>query len=242
MAYRAMPPVNATPLKFSPLPWLVHAYTASGAVLAFAAVLVTFQDRYRDAFLLLVACTLVDATDGVLARWARVKERTPGFDGARLDDIVDYLTFVFVPLLILVRAGHLPDGWGFGVAAAVLLSSAYGFASLDAKTDDHYFTGFPSYWNIVALYLHAAGTPPVFNAVLLLVLVAMVFVRIGYVYPSRTPVLQRTTVLLGAIWAIMMLVVLYMLPHVPRTLLVISLFFPVYYTMLSLWLHFDRRP
>ena len=143
---------------------------------------------------------------------------------------------------ILIRAGHLPDGWGFGVAAAVLLSSAYGFASLDAKTDDHYFTGFPSYWNIVALYLHAAGTPPVFNAVLLLVLVALVFVRIGYVYPSRTPVLQRTTVLLGAIWAIMMLVVLYMLPHVPRTLLVISLFFPVYYTMLSFWLHFDRRP
>ncbi|MBA3298019.1 MAG: CDP-diacylglycerol O-phosphatidyltransferase [Acidobacteria bacterium] len=234
--------VNEATGKFSALPWLVHAYTASGAVLAFAAVLATFQDRYRDAFLLLVAATCVDATDGVLARWARVKERTPGFDGARLDDIVDYLTFVFVPLLILLRAGHLPSGWGFGVASAVLLSSAYGFASLDAKTDDHYFTGFPSYWNIVALYLHAARTPPLFNAWLLLVLVALVFVRIGYVYPSRTPVLRRTTVLLGGIWAIMMLVVLYMLPDVPRTLLIISLFFPVYYTMLSFWLHFRRRP
>ena len=234
--------INEATGKFSALPWLVHAYTASGAVLAFAAVLATFQDRYRDAFLLLVAATCVDATDGVLARWARVKERTPGFDGARLDDIVDYLTFVFVPLLILVRAGHLPPGWGFGVASAVLLSSAYGFASLDAKTDDHYFTGFPSYWNIVALYVHAARTPPLFNAGLLLVLVALVFVRIGYVYPSRTPVLQRTTVLLGGIWAIMMLVVLYMLPDVPRTLLIISLFFPIYYTMLSFWLHFRRRP
>ncbi len=233
--------VNEATGKFSALPWLVHAYTASGAVLAFAAVLATFQDRYRDAFLLLVAATCVDATDGVLARWARVKERTPGFDGARLDDIVDYLTFVFVPLLILLRAGHLPSGWGFGVASAVLLSSAYGFASLDAKTDDHYFTGFPSYWNIVALYLHAARTPPLFNAWLLLVLVALVFVRIGYVYPSRTPVLRRTTVLLGGIWAIMMLVVLYMLPDVSRTLLIISLFFPVYYTMLSFWLHFRRR-
>jgi len=121
------------------------------------------------------------------------------------------------------------------------LSSAYGFASLDAKTEDFYFTGFPSYWNIVALYIHAARTPPVFNAVLLLSLVIMVFVRIGYVYPSRTPVLQRTTTVLGAVWALMMLAVIYLLPAVPPVLLVVSLFFPVYYTVLSFWLHGRRR-
>ena len=202
------------------------------------AVLETFQDRFRTAFLLLVVSTVVDATDGVLARWANVKERTPGFDGARLDDIVDYLTFVFVPMLILVRAGHIPQGWTVTVSAAVLLSSAYGFASLDAKTDDHYFTGFPSYWNIVALYIHAARTPPVFNAVLLVVLAVLVFVRIKYIYPSRTPVLMRTTTALGVVWAGMMLAVLFMLPDVPRSLLTASLFFPVYYTVLSLWLNF----
>src|SRR5918993_3557708 len=203
--------------------WVVHFYTASGAVLAFLAVLATFQDRFRLAFVLLIASTLVDATDGILARWARVKELTPGFDGARLDDIVDYLTFVFVPLLILYRAGHLPDGWGLGIAGAVLLSSAYGFASLDAKTDDYFFTGFPSYWNIVALYIHAARTPPLFNGVLLLVLVALVFVRIGWIYPSRTPVLQGLTNILGAIWALMMLAVIWLLPDAPRWLLISSL-------------------
>jgi len=236
-----MPQVNERIGKTSPLPWLVHAYTASGAVLAYMAVLATFQDRFRDAFLLLVATTLIDATDGLLARRARVKELTPGFDGARLDDIVDYLTFVFVPMLILVRAGHLPQGWALAVSAAVLLSSAYGFASLDAKTDDHYFTGFPSYWNIVALYIHAARTPPVFNAVLLVVLAVLVFVRIRYIYPSRTPVLMRTTTALGVVWMGMMLAVLFMLPHVPAQLLAASLFFPVYYTAVSFWLHF-RRP
>ena len=220
--------------------WLVHFYTASGAILAFAAVLATVQDRYRFAFVLLIASTVVDATDGILARLARVTELTPGFDGARLDDIVDYLTFVFVPLLILYRAGHLPDGWGLGIAGAVLLSSAYGFASLDAKTNDHFFTGFPSYWNIVALYIHAARTPPAFNAGLLLVLVALVFVRIGYVYPSRTPVLRRTTNALGAVWAAMMLAVVYLLPDVPRSLLSASLFFPVYYFALSFWLNARR--
>ena len=227
--------------KRSSLAWMVHFYTASGAVLAFLAVLATFDGRFRAAFILLIASTLVDATDGLLARAARVKELTPGFDGARLDDIVDYLTFVFVPMLILFRGGHLPDGWGLAVCAAVLLSSGYGFASLDAKTDDYFFTGFPSYWNIVALYIHAAHTPPLFNAALLLLLVALVFVRIGWVYPSRTPVLLGLTNLLGAIWAVMMLAVTYLLPDVPAWLLIVSLFFPVYYIVLSLWLNARRR-
>lgn len=224
-----------------PLAWLVHFYTASGAVLAFAAALAAIQGRFREAFLFLIASTAVDATDGLLARRAGIPAATPRFDGARLDDIVDYLTFVFVPMLILYLAGDLPEGWGFWVVAAVLLSSGYGFASLDAKTSDYFFTGFPSYWNIVALYLHAAGTPPLFNAALLLGLVAMVFVRIGYVYPSRTPVLRGTTNLLGAVWAAMMVAVVWLLPEVPQALLVGSLFFPVYYTVLSFWLH-ARRP
>ena len=225
-----------------PFAWLVHFYTASGAVLAFAATLAAFQSRFREAFLLLIASTFVDATDGMLARRAGLPHATPGFDGARLDDIVDYLTFVFVPMVILYMAGDLPEGWGFWVVAAVLLSSGYGFASLDAKTSDYYFTGFPSYWNIVALYLHAARIPPAWNAVILLGLVVMVFVRIGYVYPSRTPVLRGLTNALGALWAVMMLAVVWWLPDAPRPILMGSLFFPVYYAVLSFWLHAKRQP
>ena len=210
-------------------------------MLAFAAAIDAIQGQFREAFLFLIASTIVDATDGMLARRAGIPAATPRFDGARLDDIVDYLTFVFVPMLILYLAGDLPDAWGFWVVAAVLLSSGYGFASLDAKTSDYFFTGFPSYWNIVALYLHAAGLPPVFNAVLLLALVAMVFVRIGYVYPSRTPVLRGVTNLLGVVWAAMMLAVVWLLPDAPMLLLAGSLFFPVYYTVLSFWLHARRR-
>ena len=224
-----------------PLAWLVHFYTASGAVLAFAAALAAIQGNFRYAFLFLIGSTVVDATDGMLARRAGLPAATPRFDGARLDDIVDYLTFVFVPMLILYLAGNLPSAWGFWVVAAVLLSSGYGFASLDAKSSDYFFTGFPSYWNIVALYLHAAGTAPLFNAAVLLALVVMVFVRIGYVYPSRTPVLRGTTNVLGAIWAAMMLAIVWLLPDVPGLLVAASLFFPVYYAVLSFWLHARRR-
>ena len=233
--------VNAGKSRAQPLAWLVHFYTASGAVLAFAATLAAINGRFRDAFLFLIASTVVDASDGMFARAAGIPAATPRFDGARLDDIVDYLTFVFVPMLILYLAGDLPAGWGFWVVAAVLMSSGYGFASLEAKTSDYFFTGFPSYWNIVALYLHAAGTSPVFNAVLLLALVVMVFVRIGYVYPSRTPVLSTPTNLLGVVWAVMMLTIVWLLPEVPRPLIVVSLFYPIYCAALSFWLHARRR-
>lgn len=220
--------------------WLVHLYTASGALAAYVATIAVIETRYRDAFLWLALATLIDATDGVLARAADVRRVLPVFDGARLDDIVDYLTFVFVPVLLLHHAEALPAGWGAAVAAAVLLSSAYGFASTDAKSDDHFFTGFPSYWNIVALYLYALSLAPAVNAAILLGLSAMIFVRIGYVYPSRTPVLRGLTMTLGWIWGVLMVAVIVTLPDVPRALLGASLVFPIYYVVLSLALHLRR--
>lgn len=222
------------------LAWGVHGYTACGALLAFAMTIAIFTARYRVAFLLMVVATVVDATDGLLARLARVKQVTPAFDGARLDDIVDYLTFVFVPALLLFEAGLLPAGWNTVVVAAMLMSSAYGFAAADAKTDDHFFTGFPSYWNIAALYVFAAHLTPGVNAIVLLVLGALVFVRIRYIYPSRTPVLRGLTIALCILWGVMVLQMILMLPHVPRPLLLGSLFFPVYYLVLSLTLHARR--
>src|SRR6185436_8713090 len=195
-----------------------------------------FERRYRAAFLIMVAATVIDATDGVLARAARVKETIPEFDGARLDDIVDYLTFVFLPALLLYVAGDLP----IAPALAMLFASAYGFASVDAKTGDQFFTGFPSYWNIVAVYLHAAHRSREVNAAIVIVLALLVFVRIGYVYPSRTPVLRRLTLTLAVGWGGLVVWMILLLPDVPMTLLVGSLVFPIYYVVLSLILHTRR--
>jgi phosphatidylcholine synthase len=225
------------------LAWGVHAYTALGAVAAFAITVAVFQGRYQAAFLLMLAATAIDGTDGVLARWARVKEATPRFDGARLDDIVDYLTFVFVPALFLYRAGTLPPAGAGLIVSVILLSSAYGFSAMDAKTQDYFFTGFPSYWNIAALYLYVAQLPQLVNAGIVLVLSVLVFVRIGYVYPTRTPVLRGLTIALCAVWGAMVLLMILMLPDVPGVLLIGSLFFPVYYIVLSLVLNTRRvRP
>jgi phosphatidylcholine synthase len=240
-----IPSYTSTPAPASRLnlfsAWLVHLYTATGAVAAFFGTLAVVNGNYRAALLWMAGATFVDATDGVLARKARVKERLPSFDGARLDDVVDYLTFVFLPVLFLYMSRALPEGWSGAIASIVLLSSAYGFAASDAKSNDQFFTGFPSYWNIVALYLHIAALPPVWNAAILLVLSALVFWRIGYVYPSRTPTLRPLTIGLGFCWGIVVVAMILALPHVPAALFAASFVFPVYYTALSFALHARRR-
>ena len=219
------------------LPWLVHLYTGSGLVLAFLAARALFLHDYRTAFFWLFVQVIVDATDGMLARRAQVSTRIPWFNGAKLDDITDYLTYVFVPALAVWRALLVPERWSTVVIGAMLLSSGYGFNREDAKTSDHFFTGFPSYWNIVVLYLWLLQLSPDINALILLGCALMVFVPIRYIYPSRTAVLPLVTNVLGAVWGAMMLVALWQYPQVSHALVLVSLAFPVYYFGLSFVVH-----
>jgi phosphatidylcholine synthase len=221
--------------------WIAHLYTASGAVLAFLAATDIFEHDYRTAFFWLYLQVVIDATDGVLARRLRVKQRLPWFNGAKLDDIVDYLCYVFIPALFVWRALLVPDRWAVPVAGAMLLSSAYGFNRDDAKTDDHFFLGFPSYWNVVVFYLFVARWPSELNAAILLTFAVLVFVPVRYLYPSRGPAFQTSTIVLGVVWGALMLVMLWQFPAVSRAVFFASLVFPIYYAALSLWLEMRRR-
>jgi phosphatidylcholine synthase len=214
--------------------WLVHLYTAGSAVLALLATRAIFEYRFRDAFFWLGVAIMIDSSDGVFARAARVSQRLPWFNGAKLDDIVDYLTYVFVPAVFVWRALLVPDAWTIPVASAMLLSSAYGFNRDDAKTSDHFFTGFPSYWNLVVFYLFLMHESQVVNALVLIALAVLVFVPIRYLYPSRTPTLRALTVALGIAWGITLLVIVWQLPAISAPLLWGSLAFPIYYVVLSL--------
>ncbi|MEX0806755.1 MAG: hypothetical protein WD688_26055 [Candidatus Binatia bacterium] len=222
------------------LAWLVHFYTALGAVIAFIAILYIEELRFREAFFLMTLAVVVDASDGTLARAARVKELLPSFDGDRLEDIIDYFNFVIVPCLLLFRANLLPPQDAVWLVAFPLVASAYGFCQKEAKTADHYFLGFPSYWNIVALYLYVLGAPLWVNAFLLLILSILVFVPIRYIYPSRSPYLRALTNSLGALWGVAIVTMIYLLPEPPRPLVYMSLFFPAYYGSLSFWLEWRR--
>ena len=220
--------------------YLVHAYTASGVGCGWLALVAALDGDARASLLWLVAATVIDATDGALARLADVAHSAPLIDGARLDDIVDYVTYVVVPGVLVWRQGLLPPAAASWVIAATLLASALGFARRDAKTDDHLFTGFPSYWNVVAVYLIAMRPPPPVVASILLVLAVLVFVPIRYVYPSRTVTLRPLTLALGGVWATLLLALIWRIDAPPAWLLWSSLVYPGYYLALSLWLTMRR--
>jgi len=221
--------------------WSVHAYTASGAVAGFLALRATFLGRARDAFLWMLVAVLIDATDGTLARAVEIKRVLPWFDGAKLDDIVDYFTFVIVPVVFLYHL-HLLPVWGTLLFVALpLLASAYGFCQAAAKTPDFFFTGFPSYWNIVAFYLYVGQTPLWLNGTLICVLSLFVFIPIRYLYPTRTVPFRRLTNLLGGLWVGVLLVLLWQFPTPSPWLVLFSLYYPLYYTALSFYLHATMR-
>jgi phosphatidylcholine synthase len=211
--------------------WAVHAFTASGLVLAAgAAVLIVHggDDALRRALLLFLAATAVDAGDGWLARRAHVREVLPRFDGRRLDDIIDFQTYTSLPLLLLWRSGALP-GASAWLLLLPLLASAYGFAQADAKTGDGYFLGFPSYWNVVAFYIFFLTPPPAVTAFVLVVLAVLTFVPTRYLYPSTGGLLNRITIAAGAGWAVLLLLILLDLAAPTRAWVVVSLVFPAWY-------------
>ena len=221
--------------------WLVHLYTASGAVLAFFALLLIDQGGFQAAFWLMTLAVVIDASDGTFARRARVKELIPWFDGDRLEDIIDYLNYVLVPCFFLLRADLLPQNDALWLAALPLLASAYGFCQKEAKTADHFFLGFPSYWNIVGFYLFLLQMPRRVNAFVVLALSVLVFVPVKYLYPSRSPVLRRLTVGLGCLWGAAIVALIYQIPHPSGVLIYVSLAYPAYYAALSVWLWSRHR-
>jgi phosphatidylcholine synthase len=244
---QSRPPSNSTTLRQA-LAWSVHFYTATGLIAAagIAALLTgptVGPSDFRWAFVLMLVATLVDASDGTLARWVGVKEVTPKFDGRRLDDLIDFLTYTCLPLLLIWRAQLLPaeqSGW----LLVPLLASAYGFCQVSVKTDDGFFLGFPSYWNLIAFYLYLLHPPEWFNLALILFFAGMTFLPCRYLYPTHRGRLNRLALYLGGLWVSFPVWILIRLSNEPdptsptagesvRNAALLSLIYPVYYLGIS---------
>lgn len=219
------------------LAWSVHLFTSLGLVAAAGiAVLVVRggDDAFRAAFGLMWLATIIDAVDGTFARMARVKQVLPGFDGRRLDDIIDFQTYTSLPLLLIWRAAVLP-GWWSGLLLLPLVASAFGFSQSDAKTADGYFLGFPSYWNIVAFYLYFAKSPAWLAMATITILSLLTFVPTKYLYTTQPGRLNRIANQLSAPWAGLLIGVLVAGPAYRQTLALASLYFPAFYLAASWW-------
>jgi len=213
--------------------WGVHLFTASGAVFGLLAILSIFEKDWKMMIVWMIVAMLVDGFDGMLARLADVKKYANGIDGALLDNILDYLNYVMVPALFLVKADILPENMRLLAASSILLTSAYQFTQSDAKTDDHHFKGFPSYWNVAALYMLLMGLPVWVNFAFLMLFNIMVFIPIKYIYPSRNSYLRTLTLALTYLYGAVGIWGLLQYPNHPQWVVWASFVYVGYYLVLS---------
>jgi phosphatidylcholine synthase len=218
------------------LAWSVHLFTATGAIWGFLTLLAVFEENWRAAITWIILAMFVDGFDGMLARWFHVKEYARGVDGGLMDNIIDYLNYVVVAALILIKAPNLmPSGFELVGAFSILLTSAYQFSQVDAKTDEQsfFFKGFPSLWNFLVLYMMLLGLNPWLNFALLVLCNILVFVPVKYIYPSRNTRLRRLTLVLTYLYGAIGVWGLLQYPSVPQWIVWISLVYVLYYALLS---------
>lgn len=244
------PPSSSPPLGAKARAYAVHVLTASGVIFVFlaAAEICSAQPDPRWVFLWLALAVLVDAADGPLARWWETKRFAPGVDGRKIDDILDYLTFTFIPLLLVWRMGWLSFS---GLTEAVwvlpaMVTSLLGFAATHAKQEEQgFFLGFPSYWNIVAFYigLWSISFGPWPGAVMVAALTILTVTPVRFIYPNLAPPPWRWPVLIGGgLWLALMLGMLPWYPErVPMWVMGVSLIYPAAYVALSVYLDVAAR-
>ena len=221
--------------------WFIHAFTASGACVGLVALWAIYQHQLIAALWLMGAAILIDAVDGVFARAVDIKRAVPEIDGVLLDNMVDFVNYTMVPAFFLLVTDLLPPAWCFIGVVVLIFSSAYQFTQVDAKTSDHFFKGFPSYWNIVVFYLFFWQMSAWMNLMVVLLLAILSFVPIKYVYPSRLDYLSnnrylRLSMAIATIfWGLATAGLLWLYPQSNHFLVLLSLGYTVMYIVISFY-------
>ena len=189
--------------------YLVHIFTALGVVFGFLALLATVDGKIPEAFLWLAFALFVDGVDGTLARAVNVKQNTPEIDGAILDNIIDYLNYVVVPVFIFYSLGMAPEQYLLLSCIAILLVSCFTFINTNIKTDDFYFSGFPAIWNIVVLYFYILESSEFTNFIFVILFCVLTFIPFKYVHPFRVVEFRKITLIITSIWMITTTILLF---------------------------------
>jgi len=180
--------------------WLVHIFTASGAFAGFLSLQAILNDNVFLAFLWLSVAFFIDGIDGTLARRYEVADNLPEIDGAILDNIIDYLNYVFIPALMVYWFDLVPSQFSLIAVALILIVSCYTFANSKLKTKDLFFLGFPAVWNIVIFYLFVMETSQLTNFLVILFFSLMTFVPLKYLHPFRVEERKALNLIMTTVW------------------------------------------
>ena len=186
----------------------VHIFTATGAALAFLALILATGGHWAAMFLCLGLALVVDGADGPIARAFDVQNVLPRWSGDTLDLVVDFTTYVFVPAYAIAASGLLPQILAIPAGIVVVISGALYFADREMKTKDNYFRGFPAVWNLAAFYLYLLEPPEWAAAIAIAVLAGLSFTPIRFLHPLRVQHWRSFNIVLLAVWAVLAFVAL----------------------------------
>jgi phosphatidylcholine synthase len=188
--------------------WAVHLLTVSGAGLALGAAVAAAQGSWQIVFLCLGAAFIVDGIDGPLARWAKVKERLPWFDGGALDFVIDYTNYVFIPAYVVAESGLVPEPFATTCGILIAIVGALYFGDKRMKTDENGFRGFPAVWNAI-VYLLMIYRPGEFATVSVILLFSVLtFSPIEFIHPIRVVRFRPVTLMVTGAWAVLSILAL----------------------------------
>lgn len=180
----------------------VHLLTAAGLIPIILSVEALWRGDAYETLLWLAVAVLIDGLDGPLARRFEVSKYWPDIDGAILDHIIDYLSYCFVPALMVMRFELVPVGWEMAAATLILTASLYTFANKRTKTDENDFRGFPALWNLAVFYMLITHSTQETNLLAIVVLSALIFAPIRVLHPVRVVEGRRFTLPLVGLWLV----------------------------------------
>ncbi len=238
------------------LAYIVHLFTASGAVFAVFSLTYIAEHNWYKAYLLLVIAVLVDAFDGLLARWVQVKKVLSEIDGSLLDNIIDFLVWSIIPAFIVWEAQLVPHNiYGIAVISLICIASTYQFCRSDAKSNidsakkgflgssdqDYFFRGFPSAWILLIYFLVFGSTGKVFNTVILTIFAVLSFMPIKCIYPTRTRMWKKANIIITGVWLLALLATFFDYEPLPRWFMLLSIGYAIYYVIGSVKLTWKLR-
>ena len=223
--------------------WAVHLLTSSGAALSFAAAIAAGHKQWQLVFVFLGIAMIVDGIDGPIARGLDVTKRLPWFDGAILDLVVDYTTYVLIPALVLAESGLLTEPYVATIAGiVVVVVGALYFADTRMKTEEQSFRGFPAVWNVVVFQLMVYKFPERVTLLVVAILAVLTFLPVEFVHPVRVKRLRGLTLAMAVAWAVLALVSL--IQNLDPGPVVVALFglVSLYFALIGIYLQITRPP
>jgi len=226
--------------------WLIHLTTACGALVALFGYYAISQQNLKLALMLMLLTIIIDAIDGPLARFWKVKHYAPNYDGARLDYIVDFSTWVLLPAFYILNTQILmPAPWSIIASCMIVLSSCYQFCCIDLKAAESNFKRWPSAWSLMIILMAVWQSSAIFNFIIILACCFFSFIPTSYFHPfqknqfsnnpSRAAFLNFLVGFMAALFLISMIVSIMLYPIANQLMILIQQGVLVFYVICSLY-------